>query len=217
MSASGSLLRIPGVWSANIKRQPKPDLKLSSESTPVRPADTAVALGLVTRLDLLRLKTLARLYARGLPPDADWEDLLQEALTRVLVGSRTVPADVPPVAFIAGVMRSLRSEHRRRHASALREVMEPQRKVSGSGSEVDFRDESALPERVISARQEIARIWKLFADDAVALGILEGIAEGLEPEQIRMQLKITSTAYGSARRRMRRALLREGLASCLDK
>ena len=102
MSEGGSLPRILGVWSAVIKRQTKPELRLSTGSSPVRPADTAVALGLVTRLDLLRLKTLARLYARGLPPDVDWEDLLQEALTRVLVGSRAVPADVPPVAFIAG-------------------------------------------------------------------------------------------------------------------
>ena len=57
----------------------------------------------------------------------------------------------------------------------------------------------------------------LFADDPTVLGIIEGLAEGLEPEQIRDRLGLTSTAYDTARRRMRRALLREGLASCLDK
>jgi len=142
-----------------------------------------VALGLVTKYDLLRLKTLARLYARGLSPDVDWEDLLQEALTRVLVGSRTAAADVPPVAFIAGVMRSLRSGYHRQSA----------------------------------ARQELAIVWQLFVDDPEVLGILEGLAEGLEPEQIRARLGLTATAYDTARRRMRRALLREGLASCLNK
>jgi hypothetical protein len=81
------------------------------DSRLVRPTETARALGLVTNLELLRLKTLARWYARGLPPDVTWEDLLQEALTRILVGKRVVPAGVPTLAFIAGVMRSLKSAH----------------------------------------------------------------------------------------------------------
>jgi hypothetical protein len=70
---------------------------------------------------------------------------------------------------------------------------------------------------VLGARQELAQIRMLFADDSVILGILDCLAEGLVPEQIRQQLGLTSTAYDTARRRMRRALLREGLASCLDK
>jgi hypothetical protein len=80
----------------------------------LRPAQTALALGLVTPADLLRLKTIARLHARGLPPDVGWEDLLQEAVTRALVGSRVQPEGVTIVAFLAGVMRSLRAEHWRR-------------------------------------------------------------------------------------------------------
>jgi hypothetical protein len=43
-----------------------------------------------------------------------WEDLLQEALSRVLTGVRQRPEDVPMVAFVAGIMRSLRAEHWRR-------------------------------------------------------------------------------------------------------
>jgi hypothetical protein len=54
----------------------------------VRPSETVLALELISEIELLRLKTIARLYARGLPPDVAWEDLLQEALTRVIVGSR---------------------------------------------------------------------------------------------------------------------------------
>jgi DNA-directed RNA polymerase specialized sigma24 family protein len=68
----------------------------------------------LSEFDLLRLKTIARLYARGLPPDVMWEDLLQEALTRVLTGSRRPPYGVALVAFVAGIMRSLKSEHWRR-------------------------------------------------------------------------------------------------------
>jgi DNA-directed RNA polymerase specialized sigma24 family protein len=182
----------------------------------VRPAYTAVALGLVTQLDLLRLKALARLYARGLPPDVDWEDLLQEALTRALAGVRVVPTDVPPVAFIAGVMRSLRSEHRRRFARARRDAAADQQDGTAS-RDIEMRDPSPLPERVLNARQELAQIRKLFSEDPMAMGILDGLAEGWGPEQICKHLGLTATAYDTARRRMRRTLLREGLASCLDK
>jgi hypothetical protein len=42
------------------------------------PTRTAVALGLITEMDFLRLKSIARLYARGLPADVGWDDLLQE-------------------------------------------------------------------------------------------------------------------------------------------
>jgi RNA polymerase sigma-70 factor (ECF subfamily) len=220
MSAGDALLRILKARSAAIirkSRQRQHPSVLAADRRIVRPASAAVTLGLVTKMDLLRLKTLARLYARGLPPDVDWEDLLQEALTRVLVGARVVPADVPPVAFIAGVMRSLRSEHRRRFVRSRRIIASDHPETSAASRDVDVRDESALPERILSARQELAQIRRLFADDPVVLGIIDGLAAGLEPEQIRNRLDLTSTAYDTARRRMRRALLREGLASCLDK
>jgi len=64
----------------------------------LRPAESALALRLITEMELLKLKTIARLHARGLPPDVGWDDLLQEALTRVLIGSRLQPKDVPIVA-----------------------------------------------------------------------------------------------------------------------
>jgi hypothetical protein len=47
----------------------------------LRPAETALALNLISEMELLRLKTIARLHARGLPADVGWDDLLQEAFT----------------------------------------------------------------------------------------------------------------------------------------
>ena len=65
----------------------------------IRPAQAALALNLVSEMDFLRLKAVARLYARGLPPDVDWDDLLQEAFTRVLVGARIKPSQKGSAAF----------------------------------------------------------------------------------------------------------------------
>jgi RNA polymerase sigma-70 factor (ECF subfamily) len=61
-----------------------PQIQPLVDTRVLRPAETALALDLISEVDLLRLKTIARLYARGLPPDVTWDDLLQEAFTRVI-------------------------------------------------------------------------------------------------------------------------------------
>jgi DNA-directed RNA polymerase specialized sigma24 family protein len=174
----------------------------------VGPTETALALKLVGELELLRLKTLARWYGRGLPRDVSWEDLLQEALTRVIVGSRQIPEGVTAVAFIAGVMRSLRSEHWRRVAK------HSDRRAAGERAGREPRevvDEAPGPERALMAQQELAAIRRLFAEDATALQILDCLAQGLGGEEICLAAGLTETEYASARKRMRRVLLREGL------
>jgi len=176
-----------------------------------------MALGQVTDLELLRLKTLARWYARGLPPDVTWEDLLQEALTRILVGKRQIPDGVAIVAFVAGVMRSLRSEHWQR----VERMMARDRRGAEGRSKVAHRqteliDSAPGPDRALMAQQELAAIRQLLADDATALIIVDGLAQGLTAEEIRFSTGLSETAYASARKRMRRVLLREGL-TCAPK
>lgn len=183
----------------------------------IRPTETALALGLVTELQLLRLKTLARWYSRGLPPDMTWEDLLQEALTRIIVGKRQVPDGVAIVAFIAGVMRSLRSEHWQR---AKKSLAQGRRRTdnhpTAARHDTELIDPTPGPEHALIAQQELAAIRNLFADDAQALMILDGLARDLTPEEIRRAAGLSEIDYASARKRMRRVLLREGL-TCTPK
>lgn len=178
----------------------------------LRPAETALALKLLSRIELLRLKTIARLHARGLPPDVGWEDLLQEALTRVLVGARRPPEGVTLVAFLAGIMRSLKSEHwrRARGRAAAPEALELDRPRDRSRA-IELPDPSPDPERLLVAQQELIAIEQRFSDDAIALNILAGLGEGLSAEEIRAAYRISKTDYDSARKRIRRRMLREGL------
>jgi RNA polymerase sigma-70 factor (ECF subfamily) len=189
-----------------------PKLPSLADTKVLRPAQTAIALELVGEIDLLRLKTIARWHARGLPPDVTWEDLLQEAITRVLVGSRRMPEGVTMVAFIAGIMRSLRTEHWRR---VLRESSSDQSlRLDHEGDDsrsLALPDPAPGPERALSARQALNAIERLFADDPIVLKIIAGLGEGLTAEQIRASAKLSRTDYNSARRRIRRTLLREGL------
>jgi DNA-directed RNA polymerase specialized sigma24 family protein len=182
-----------------------------SDNRVLSPTESALALNLVSEMDLLRLKTIARLHARGLPPDVAWEDLLQEAFTRVLTGARRQPAGVSIVVFLAGILRSLKSEHWRRALTGA-DGREPLRiDEADHTQEVELCDPAAGPERSLIAAEELNTISRLFADDAIALQILAGLGEGLTAEQIRKATGVSKTDYDSARKRMRRALLREGL------
>ena len=178
----------------------------------LRPAQTALGLGLVSRMDLLRLKSIARVYARGLPPELTWEDMLQEALTRIVTGSRRRPDGLTTVAFVAGILRSLRAEYWRRatHGS-LGNGRGPMDRAGEESLALALPDPAPGPERALSARQELVAIRQLFAGDPTALRIIEGLGEGLSAEQIRRAAGLSRTDYDSARRRMRRTLLREGL------
>ncbi len=61
------------------------------------------------------------------------------------------------------------------------------------------------------AQKALKDIVKLFAADRVASQIIAGLADGLTAEDICDAYGLTRTEYDSGRKRMRRALLREGL------
>jgi DNA-directed RNA polymerase specialized sigma24 family protein len=152
----------------------------------LRPAETALALNLIGRMDFLRLKSIARWHARGLPPDVTWDDLLQEAITRVLVGSRRQPQGVTMVALLAGIMRSLRAEHwrRARQGPGSSDTLRIDQQCDLSKVPA-LRDPTPDPERSLMAREELGAIERLFADDRIALRIIAGLAEGRSAAQIR--------------------------------
>jgi DNA-directed RNA polymerase specialized sigma24 family protein len=195
-----------------------PQLKAFYGGLVISLAETALALKLVTETDLLRLKAIARVHARGLPAHVSWDDLLQEAFARVMSGARKKPDGVTMVAFLSGVMRSLRTEHWRR-VQLESPDWSVRRRLRDFGNTLESETDGADPgpERALIAWQEMQSIARLFADDPLALQIVSGLAEGLSPEEIRKASGICKTDYDSARRRMRRALLREGLTSCEKK
>jgi DNA-directed RNA polymerase specialized sigma24 family protein len=163
------------------------------------PRDVGPALAALSEDDLLRLRAIARLRARSLPADISWSDLLHEAVVRALAGTRPWPAGVPLLAFLAGVMRSLCDEQwrRRRRQDALltRENFGP----------VDD------PERVCAATEALAAIHRIFASDAPATKVITGLQDGMTAQEIRRHYGLSAVEYDTARRRMRRIMLRHGL------
>lgn len=173
-------------------------------------ADVARAIHALSDADLVRLKALARLWTRGLPDSVGWADVLHEAIARALDGSRKWPPGVPILAFLSGTMRSIRDDlwRRARHESEILVRDEHLADACAPGDEV----KSPGPERIVAAAQSLAAVDQLFAGDALALKIITGLAEGLTPPEICKRYGMTEREYDTTRKRMRRALLRRGLA-----
>ncbi len=173
-------------------------------------ADIARAIHRLSDADLVRLKALARLWTRGLPACVGWTDVLHEAIARALDGSRKWPPDVPILAFLSGIMRSICDDQWRRvrRESEVLVHDEDVTELWASGDEV----KSPSPERVVAAAQSLAAVEQLFASDPLALKVIAGLAEGLTPTEICKLYDMSERQYDTTRKRMRRALLRCGLA-----
>ena len=164
------------------------------------PRDIGAALAALREEDLLRLRAMARLRARSLPGGMSWSDLLHEAVVRALAGVRPWPPDVPLLAFLGGVMRSLCDEQWRRHHR------------QATLSIPDDAGGSDDPERACAAREALVAIHRLFASDETATKVITGLIGGMEAEDIRRQYDMTALEYDTTRRRIRRTMLRHGLA-----
>lgn len=171
------------------------------------PRDVGAALAALSDDDLLRLRALARLRARGLPGGVAWSDLLHEAVLRALEGTRRWPPGVPLLAFLAGIMRSLCDEQWRRRR---REGLPPQ-PGDATATLADVASD-ADPARAYAAAEALAAVDRLFASDPVALKVIAGLTNGLGAEEIQRLYGLGAVEYDTGRRRMRRALLRHGLA-----
>lgn len=164
--------------------------------------EVAEALHAMSQADRVRLAHFARLRASGLP-GWDWEDLLHEAIDRVLSGSRAWPRSVPLIAFMCGTIRSIAGDLWRERRNSPDAGSQATSEDQGEG---DLPDDSPGPERQVMARRTLERILDLFDGDDEALAIVKGLADGSGPEEIQISRGMTVKSYASAQKRIRRRI-----------
>src|SRR5689334_7931001 len=81
------------------------------------PAEAGAAIRALAAADKIALMKIARLYAKKTP--YDHEDLLQEAMCRVLSGARAWPRGLAALPFLWGVVRSIAWEWRNETPDAM--------------------------------------------------------------------------------------------------
>ncbi len=155
-----------------------------------------------------KLQKIARLYRRSY----EAEDLLQEAFTRALSGSRNCPRDINILHFLAETMRSIASDR----AKSLRR--KPELKFADlnggndEGEELEYDPPETKPtaEQHLSSEQDVKKIKEsilvIFKDDEIAQIMVEGIMEGMEGEELRNLTDLDKTAFNSKRRLISRRL-----------
>ncbi|WP_315703008.1 MULTISPECIES: sigma-70 family RNA polymerase sigma factor [unclassified Bradyrhizobium] len=168
-------------------------------------ADVWGAIQALSEADLVRLRALAHLWSRGLPGGLGWTDILHEAIVRVLDGSRPWPFGVAILPFLAGVMRSICDDQWRRARYEQRLLVSCDDPDQGRDEPADDAPDS---ERIVSSVNALADIYRLFSADPVVLKIIAGMACGLTAKDICRTYDISDLDYDTARRRMRRTLMR---------
>ena len=151
------------------------------------PPEVVRAVNTLTNGEKTALIKVARLYARKTP--YDHEDLVQEALTRVLDHRRLWPVGMSATLFLGGVIRSIAWEW----------------KHEFHGEETDVGDEG-VQERGTIARIDIRKIIALFDDDPVAQKIVMGMMDGARGEELLEASGLDPTDYESKRKKIRRRI-----------
>ena len=173
--------------------------------------ECAEALRQLTDAELQRLQQLARVRVIGLEA-LDWGDLLNEAIARMLGGSRRWPRDVSLVVFLRETMRSIASEHWQRLERSVVMAESETIRVGGEAGHgaVDMApDMSMEPEARSLAAETLTRIEVLFDGDEEALQVIAGMASGKSPSEIQQETCMNVTRYASTQRRIRRRLVSE--------
>jgi len=118
-----------------------------------------------------------------------YEDLIQEALARVLEGKRAWPRNLPIVVFLRGVMRSIASDWTPENHDDTVDV-----------DEIGYVNHSA------AARIDAQKMLALFDDDPIAQRIFVAMLEGAKGEELRVLSGLAQKDYETKRTKMRRRL-----------
>ena len=164
------------------------------------------ALEQLSATENLRLTKAARYFVLGTTMEP--AELLNEAVSRALDGTRSCRLGLRIVPFLIGAMKSIAWAHRDAHNEAPRLVS-----LSATGTETTALQVPAKgrnAEEWLVAREDYesqrAALEILFADDEPAFLVVTGDIDGMSAEEIRVELDLDLKAYASVRRRIRRKI-----------
>lgn len=162
-------------------------LDLESPAGTYTAAEIVHAVKTLTVQQKTALMKLAKAYA--MKTSFGHEDLMQEALVRVLDGRREWPRGVALVTFLAGVMRSIAWDWRHERHDDSAEV-----------ADIGYEDQAA------AARIDIRKLIALFDDDQIAQRMIIALMDGVKGEKLRELSGLAKTEYESKRTKIRRRL-----------
>lgn len=200
--------------SYNLRSRPGTAKGVDRMAKPASTAEIEEAIRALTEADYGRLKGFSRwrLAAIGRAAAGNtWEDLLQEAMTRTLAGSRVWNKEaVDFVRHLIGVIRSLCSELAEKLSAEKHEepVFESEL-VGATDDPARNRYQMAQsskpgPGRIAEASDAVVAIKDRFRDDRLTMDVIIGLEEGLSGPEIKEVLGISQKTLETIMRKLRR-------------
>lgn len=157
----------------------------------------------LSNADILRLGGISKRYARNSILDAD--DILNESIVIIASGSRKFPRNIALLAFLAGTMRSIASNNRRKSNKFISTIND-QDNENYNDFILNIPDKNVNIESEESACQELQYVYELFKDDEDVTCLLLGKCEGLKPDEVCSTWEWDRTKYDTVQKRLRRGL-----------
>ena len=180
------------------------------------------ALAALSVADNLRLKRAAGYLIRGLGRAAHNrtpDDLLGEAQLRILIGAGSTKEGrhwnpkIDLVQYLKWAMQSISFCWKQRSGDKETYLMSEVIKFSPKGQEISLLDTVASGEagadRSLTAKEEVARVFRIFTDDMEATQILQGWYDDLKPNEIRQKYGLDEKRFAAAKKRIRVKLLNQ--------
>jgi DNA-directed RNA polymerase specialized sigma24 family protein len=163
------------------------------------------SIATMSEADAARLVAAAQAFSRlcGLDP----EELLQEAMTRALEGTRTCERGTSLVPFICGVMKSFVSQENEARKAGFRPkvlVRDGQPVLPDVPANDPSPEQSAIS--AVDDRPLLAEIEAAAAGDEQIQLLIEGIYDGMRGEKLQGLLGIDEKGLATVRRRLRRLI-----------
>ena len=155
--------------------------------------DVRETLRTLSDADWERLRQLARNRCRFRWPGRE-EDILQDAIRRMLEGKRRWPSGEDFFAWVSGVMKSLVSHERRKPANVV------------ADEEVDVACERRGPFDRLNMKEVQVHLMALFEADEDARLVVEAKLEDMDKDEIVELFDGSETRYNSACRQIRRRI-----------
>jgi DNA-directed RNA polymerase specialized sigma24 family protein len=167
---------------------------------PLSEAEVRSEINSLTAGEQTKLIKFARYYAWNSFEEPD--DLVQEAIYRVLAGMRKWPRDLEKLRFLAGVIKSIAGDRKR----ALKRTVPLNEEREVGEARRGLMDYEGTEARGIRAKLDVDRIMTHFDDDPIAQKMLMGMADGTRGEDLEQASGLSPTEYESKRKKIRRRI-----------
>ncbi len=165
-------------------------------------AEVKALLTSLCRDDYARLAKIAG-YRASISPGLEAQELLNEAVVRVLEGVRGWPRGIDAIRVLDMAMKSIVNAELKHRKVVLDHAKREQRSLADS---VVNTETSPTMENDLHAEQLLGQIFGALSSDPEVLAVTMGRAEGLKGDEIQRQFNLSAKQYEAARRRYTRKI-----------